>query len=411
VREYLILKLKLKERSLLMIEVKNDIYWVGIKDWELRQFHGHELSTHRGSTYNAYLIKDEKVVLVDTVWDPYQEEFVDKLDKEIGIDNIDAIIINHSEPDHGGSLGYLMSKRPDIPIYCTKNGADAIRRQFHKDWNFNIVKTGDTLKTGKYELVFVEMQMIHWPDSMLTYVKGANMVLSNDAFGQHYSPASLFNDEVDTCELYQEAIKYYANILTPYSPLIKKKIEEIRALNLPIDMIAPSHGVIWRENPVQIIDKYYEWSQDYNEGTVVIIYDTMYNATKMMAEAIGEGLAKNGIKYKLYNNSVSDQSDVLTEIFKAKGVIIGSCTVNNTVLRSISALLDEIKGHRFKNKVGAAFGSYGWSGEAPKIISKSLEESGVKILHEPLQIKYRPTEDELKMFVEMGDKFAKAMNA
>ncbi|PNT93964.1 flavodoxin domain-containing protein [Clostridium thermosuccinogenes] len=394
-----------------MIEVKNDIYWVGIKDWELRQFHGHELSTHRGSTYNAYLIKDEKVVLVDTVWDPYQEEFVDKLDKEIGIDNIDAIIINHSEPDHGGSLGYLMSKRPDIPIYCTKNGADAIRRQFHKDWNFNIVKTGDTLKTGKYELVFVEMQMIHWPDSMLTYVKGANMVLSNDAFGQHYSPASLFNDEVDTCELYQEAIKYYANILTPYSPLIKKKIEEIRALNLPIDMIAPSHGVIWRENPVQIIDKYYEWSQDYNEGTVVIIYDTMYNATKMMAEAIGEGLAKNGIKYKLYNNSVSDQSDVLTEIFKAKGVIIGSCTVNNTVLRSISALLDEIKGHRFKNKVGAAFGSYGWSGEAPKIISKSLEESGVKILHEPLQIKYRPTEDELKMFVEMGDKFAKAMNA
>ena len=394
-----------------MIEVKNDIYWVGIKDWELRQFHGHELSTHRGSTYNAYLIKDEKVVLVDTVWDPYQEEFVDKLDKEIGIDNIDAIIINHSEPDHGGSLGYLMSKRPDIPIYCTKNGADAIRRQFHKDWNFNIVKTGDTLKTGKYELVFVEMQMIHWPDSMLTYVKGANMVLSNDAFGQHYSPASLFNDEVDTCELYQEAIKYYANILTPYSPLIKKKIEEIRALNLPIDMIAPSHGVIWRENPVQIIDKYYEWSQDYNEGTVVIIYDTMYNATKMMAEAIGEGLAKNGIKYKLYNNSVSDQSDVLTEILKAKGVIIGSCTVNNTVLRSISALLDEIKGHRFKNKVGAAFGSYGWSGEAPKIISKSLEESGVKILHEPLQIKYRPTEDELKMFVEMGDKFAKAMNA
>ncbi|MEG6614528.1 flavodoxin domain-containing protein [Pseudoclostridium thermosuccinogenes] len=394
-----------------MIEVKNDIYWVGIKDWELRQFHGHELSTHRGSTYNAYLIKDEKVVLVDTVWDPYQEEFVDKLDKEIGIDNIDAIIINHSEPDHGGSLGYLMSKRPDIPIYCTKNGADAIRRQFHKDWNFNIVKTGDTLKTGKYELVFVEMQMIHWPDSMLTYVKGANLVLSNDAFGQHYSPASLFNDEVDTCELYQEAIKYYANILTPYSPLIKKKIEEIRALNLPIDMIAPSHGVIWRENPAQIIDKYYEWSQDYNEGTVVIIYDTMYNATKMMAEAIGEGMAKNGIKYKLYNNSVSDQSDVLTEIFKAKGVIIGSCTVNNTVLRSISALLDEIKGHRFKNKVGAAFGSYGWSGEAPKIISKSLEESGVKILHEPLQIKYRPTEDELKMFVEMGDKFAKAMNA
>lgn len=393
-----------------MQEIKKNIFWTGIKDWGLRQFHGHELSTHRGTTYNSYIIKDKKTVLVDTVWDPYKEEFAERLEKEVGINNIDMIVINHIEPDHGGSLEYIMSMIPDTPIYCTKNGADIIKRHFHKDWNFNIVKTGDSVNIGEYDLIFVEMQMLHWPDSLLTYVKGADLALSNDAFGQHYSPASLFNDEVDTCELYQEAIKYYANILTPFSPLIKKKVEQIKALNLPIDMIAPSHGVIWRENPVQIIEKYYEWAQDYHEGTVVIVYDTMYEATKKMGDAIGEGLAKHNIKFKMFNNSITDQSDLLTEIFKAKGVIIGSCTVNNTVLRSIAGLLDEIKGHKFKGKVGAAFGSHGWSGEAPKIIKKHLEEAGIKVPSEPIQFRYVPTEEELQQCVEYGEQFAKAMN-
>lgn len=392
-----------------MIEIKKNIYWTGIKDWGLRVFHGHELSTHRGSTYNSYLIKDEKTVLVDTVWDPYKEEFLEKLEKDVGIYNIDYIVINHIEPDHGGSLGYLMSKIPNTPIYCTKNGADIIKGHFHKDWNFNIVKTGDSLKTGEYELVFVEMQMLHWPDSMLTYVKGADLALTNDAFGQHFAPASLFNDEIDDCELYQEAIKYYANILTPFSALIKKKIEQIKSLNLPIDMIAPSHGVIWRDNPVQIIEKYYEWSQDYNEGTVVIVYDTMYDATRNIAHSIGRGLEKNNVKYKMFNASVCDPSDLLTEIFKAKGVLIGSCTVNNTVLRAVASLLHEIKAHKFKNKVGAGFGSYGWSGESPKVISKDLETAGLKVPLEPLALKYHPTKEELEQCVEFGDKFAKSL--
>ncbi|MCX7921193.1 MAG: flavodoxin domain-containing protein [Clostridia bacterium] len=393
-----------------MIEIKKDIYWVGIKDWDLRVFHGHELSTHRGSTYNSYLIKDEKNILVDTVWDPYKEEFAEKLEREVGLDNIHGVVINHNEPDHGGSLGYIMSKMPEgVPIYCTKQGADIIKKHFHKDWNFQIVKTGDTINIGKYELVFVDMQMIHWPDSMLTYVKGANLVLSNDAFGQHYSPASLFNDEVDNCELYQEAIKYYANILTPYSALIKKKVEQIKAMNLPIDMIAPSHGVIWRDNPTQIIDKYYEWSNEYSEGNVVIIYDTMYNSTKSMAEAIADGLAKNGVKAKLFNSSVSDRSDLITEIFKAKGVIVGSCTVNNGVLSSIATLLEEMKMLRFKNKFAAAFGSYGWSGESPKIINQKLTDVGLKVVQEPIGIKYRPTAEELAQCVEFGAKFAQSM--
>lgn len=392
-----------------MVEIKKNIYWAGIKDWGLRQFHGHELSTHRGSTYNAYLIKDEKTVLVDTVWDPYKEDFEEMLDKEVGVENIDMIVINHIEPDHGGSLGHIMARIPDVPIYCTKNGAEIIKKHFHKDWNFKVVKTGESVKIGEYELVFVEMQMLHWPDSMLTYVKGASLALSSDAFGQHYAASGFFNDEVDECELYQEAVKYYANILAPFSPLIKKKVEQIKAMNLSIDMIAPSHGVIWRENPMQIVEKYYEWSQDYNENFVAIIYDTMYNSTKRMAYTIGKGLEKGGIRYKMFNVSVMDQSDLITEMFKAKGLIIGSCTVNNSYLRTIGTVLDEIKGHKLKSKLGAGFGSYGWSGEGAKHISQKLEEAGLKVIQEPIQFKYRPTQEELQECFDFGVQFAQNM--
>jgi len=390
-----------------VIKVKDDIYWLGKKDWQLRIFHGHELSTHRGSSYNSYVLKDEKTVLIDTVWNPYQEEFVENLEKEIGLKNIDMIVVQHMEPDHGGSLGYLMSKLPeDTPIYCTKNGADIIKRHFNKDWNFQIVKTGDIVKTGKYELVFVEMTMLHWPDSLLTYVKGGNVVFSNDAFGQHYSGSGFFNDEVDTCELYQEAMKYYANILLPYSPLVKKKIEEIRSMNLQIDIIAPSHGVIWRENPMQIVDKYYEWSQNYKEDFVSIVYDTMYDSTKKMAEAIAEGFIESGVKVKLFNASTTDRSDLITDLFKSRGIIIGSCTVNNTVLRPIISLLEEIKSLRFKDKLAAGFGSYGWSGEAPDIISKKLQDVGLKVPLKPVKVKYRPTEQELMECKEFGKSLA-----
>jgi anaerobic nitric oxide reductase flavorubredoxin len=395
-----------------MVEIREGIYWLAMKDWGLRHFHGHELSTHRGSSYNSYIVKDQKTVLIDTVWDPYKEDFVRILDNEVGLGNIDMIVINHSEPDHAGSLGHLLERLPsrDIPIYCTKNGADILKNYFPSfDINFQIVKTGDTINTGKYDLVFVEMQMLHWPDSMLTYVKGAGTVFSNDAFGQHYAGISLFNDEVDNCELYQEAIKYYANILTPFSALIKKKVEQIRELGLDIEMIAPSHGSIWRKDPVQIIDKYYEWAQDYNEGFAVVIYDTMYDATRTMAESIAAGIEKQGIATKLFNISTTDQSDLITDIFKAKGVVIGSCTVNNAVLRATAGLLEEIRGHKFKGKLGAGFGSYGWSGEAPKLISTSLEKSGLKVPLEPITVKYRPGAGDIEKCIQFGESFAAAM--
>lgn len=392
-----------------MIEIKDKIYWVGVRDWEIKRFHGEEYSTHRGSTYNSYLIKDQKIALVDTVWTPFHEEFIEELEREIGLNNIALIVINHTEQDHAGSLLYLMEKIPDTPIYCSKNGAAMIKGHFHKDWNFNIVKTGDSVELGDYKLVFVEMPMLHWPDSMATYVAGANVLLSNDAFGQHYASPYLYNDQVDQAELFQEALKYYANILTPFSGSVQKKIKEIKELNIPIDMIAPSHGVIWRENPLQIVEKYDQWSSSYHEGTAVILYDTMWGATKKMALFIAKGLYNKGIGAKVFNVGRIDKNDVITEVFKAKGVIVGSSTINNGILSSSAAILEIIKGLRFKDKVACSFGSYGWSGESPKLIEQKLTDAGLEIITEPLKVKYEPTPEDLKECEAYGEQFALKM--
>lgn len=388
-----------------MMEIAKNIYWVGIKDWELRFFHGEEYTTHRGSTYNSYVIKDKKTALVDTAWTPFKEEYVKTLEKDIGLNNIDLIIINHTEVDHGGSLTLLMEKIPDVPIYCTKKGAEMIKKHFHKDWNFNIVKTGDTIDLGEYKLVFIEAPMLHWPDTMMTYVQGPGVLLSNDAFGQHYATPLFYNDQVDQCELYQEAIKYYANILTPFSKMVKAKIEEVKALNVPLNMIAPSHGVIWRDNPMQIVEKYYEWADNYHEGIVTILYNTMWGATKKMALAIAEGIESVGIPTKVYNLGKSDRNDVLTEVFKSKGVLVASSTINNGILSDTAAILEMIKGLKFKNKVAAAFGSYGWSGENIKILEESLKEAGLEVITDGLRLKYVPTEEELVQCQEFGRQF------
>ena len=238
-------------------KIKNNVYWVGKTDWELKKFHGNEYSTHRGTTYNSYLIKEEKNALIDTVWKPFSKEFVKNLAKEIDLNKIDYVITNHAEIDHSGALPELMEKIPDKPIYCTANGVKSIKGHYHKDWNFQVVKTGDTLDLGNgKQLIFVEMRMLHWPDSMACYLTGDNILFSNDAFGQHYASEFMYNDLVDQNELFTECLKYYANILTPFSALVDKKIKEVLSLKIPIDIIATSHGVIWRDNPTQIVEKY-----------------------------------------------------------------------------------------------------------------------------------------------------------
>ena len=271
-------------------KMTDKVTWVGKIDWELKKFHGDEYSTHRGSSYNAYLIRDKKTVLIDTVWQPYADEFVSDLRQEIDLSRIDAIVINHGEIDHSGALPTLMREIPDTPIYCTANGIKSLKGQYHQQWNFIPVKTGDTLELGETTLTFIEASMLHWPDTMFTYMDSEKILFSTDGFGQHLATESLYNDTVDAGELYAEATKYYANILNPFSPIVARKIKEILAMDLPIDMICPSHGVIWREHPEQIVEKYLEWAGNYQENQISIVYDTMWNSTRRMAEAIAEGI-------------------------------------------------------------------------------------------------------------------------
>lgn len=391
-----------------MLHVKDNIWFSGIRDWELRRFHGHELSTFNGSSYNSYVIFDEKTVLVDTVWPPHKDAFMKMVEEEIGLAKLDYIVVNHMEPDHGGSLEYIMDKRPDLPIICSVKGKEIIKKYFQRDWNFITVKTGDKINIGKSDLIFVDMTMIHWPDSMMTYVTGSNVLLSNDAFGQHFCGPSIFEDECDSCLVWAEALKYFAGILSPFMPLIKRKVAEVKALNLPVEMIAPSHGVIWRKDPLRIVEKYAEWAEGIDDGFAVVVYDTMYNSTKKMAEAIANGIESEGVKTKLYNSAVSDISDLMTEFFRCSGIAMGSCTVNNGYLRSLAGVIDEIRGHKFKKK-GMAFGSYGWSGESPKLINEHLKHAGLDMVIEPIGAKYNPSKEELQDCFNGGVAFARCI--
>ncbi len=390
-------------------KVKNNVYWVGKVDWELQKFHGDEYSTTRGSTYNSYLIKEEKIVLIDTVWKPFSKEFVENLSKEVDLDKIDYVIANHGEIDHSGALPELMEKIPETPIYCTANGVKSLKGQYHKDWNFQVVKTGDTLDLGNgKQLIFVEMRMLHWPDSMASYLTKDNILFSNDAFGQHYATEFMYNDLVDQDELYAECLKYYANILAPFSMLVDKKIKEVLDLKIPIDIIATSHGVIWRDNPTQIVEKYLTWANNYQENQITILYGTMWDGTKRMAEAITKGIREidKQVNVKLYNVAKTDKNDLITEIFKSKIILVGSPTIGGGVLSGVAEILEMIKEMRFKNKKAASFGCYGWSGESIKVIKEHLEKSGFSVINDGLRTLWNPDDESLEKCVEFGREIA-----
>ncbi|SDB12669.1 Flavorubredoxin [Desulfonatronum thiosulfatophilum] len=392
-------------------QINNNVTWVGKVDWELRTFHGQEYSTHRGSSYNSYLVRDEKTALIDTVWGKFSQEFLVELQQQIPLDKIDFVIANHAETDHSGALPELMRHIPDVPIYCTANGVNSLKGHYHQDWNFQVVKTGDKLTLGSKELVFVEARLLHWPDNMMCYLTGDNILFSNDAFGQHLASEKMYNDLVDQAELFQEAIKYYANILTPFSSLVDKKIKEILELGLPVDMICPSHGVIWRKDPLQIVHQYLKWANAYAENQVTIIYDTMWDGTRRMAEAIAKGIAEaNGdIDVKLYNVGKSDKNDVITEVFKSKAILVGSPTINQGILSATAAVLEEIRGLQFKNKKAAAFGCFGWSGESVKIISDRLREGGFHLVSDGIREKWNPNNEAVENCIRFGREFASSL--
>ena len=394
----------------MVTELTKGVYWVGVVDWAIRKFHGQELSTHRGSSYNAYLITDEKTVLVDTVWGPFQDQLIENIHEIIDPAKIDIVVANHAEVDHSGSLPAVMRHAPNAMVIVSQRGKESVEGHFHQPWDFKAVKTGDKINIGKNDLLFVEASMLHWPDSMFTYLTGKNILMPNDAFGQHYATAFRFNDQVNHEELYEEALKYYANILTPFSDLVLKKIEEVLSLNLAVDMIAPSHGVIWRKDPLQIVKKYQEWAAQHPEKSAVILYDTMWEGTRLMADAIGQGLATKGVPYKAFHVAVSDRNDVIAEVFKAKAIIVGSPTFNQGVLPTITPILEDLKGLKFQNKIGAAFGSYGWSGESVKIIEEHLNRCKIQPVAEGVRAKWQPKTDDLAKCRELGQKVAQAVN-
>ena len=378
--------------------VKGNVSWIGYIDWELQHFHGDDYSIINGSSQNAYLIEEEKTVLMDTVWTPHRFDFVENLKKEIDLKKIDFIVANHGECDHSGSLTTILEEIPDVPIYCTENAVKSIEGQYGKrGWNFHVVKTGDSLEIGNgKKLIFLEMRMLHWPDSMATFLTGDNILFSMDAFGQHYAVEELFNDKANQCVLMKEAMKYYANIVAPFAPILRKKLEEITALNLPIEMIAPSHGAIWRENPMQIVEKYAEWAQDYQEDQVTIAFDTMWEGTTKIAYSIAEEIHRQSpdTVVKVFNISKSDKNEVMTEVFKSKALAVGSPTVANSILSPVAGWLEFLKQLKFKKKKAAAFGCYGWSGESVKVLQESLKGAGFSVIPENIRAEWVAKEED-----------------
>lgn len=395
----------------MVVPLTNDIYWVGVVDWALKHFHGHELSTHRGSSYNAYLILDEKKVLVDAVWTPFEQEFMAQVRELIDPAELDYVVANHSEVDHAGALPALMREATNAQMLVSEKGLESFPGNYHADWKLRAVANGETLNIGKRDLVFIEARMLHWPDSMFTYVTGDNILMPNDAFGQHYATAGRFNDQVDQHELRYEALKYYVNIVSPYSNIVTKKIDEILAMGVPVDMIAPSHGVIWRENPLQIVEKYQEWAAQKTEPRAVIVYDTMWNATARMAEAIGDGLSDEGVDYKLLQMSVTDRNDALVDVFNARTIIAGTPTFNNGIIANMAPIIEELKGLRLKNRLGATFGSYGWSGGGAKALHERLAEAKFRMIGEPLEAQWQPDAEALQRCREFGREIAAATKA
>jgi len=390
------------------IEVLKDIYWVGAVDWNIRDFHGY--SVDKGSSYNAFLAIDDKVTLFDTVKKGFKNDLIGNIRQIIDPAEIDYLIVNHVEMDHSGLIAEIADLVQPEKIICSEMGKKNLLAHFHQqEWPYEAVKTGDTISLGKRSVQFIETRMLHWPDSMFSYIPEDRLLISSDAFGQHLASSERFDDEVDLSMLLGHAAKYYANIILPYSALVQKLLAQVREIGLKIDMIAPDHGLIWRKNPQKILEHYDMWSQQKSKVKALVIYDTMWHSTEMMAKAIVEGLVEQGVSVQLFDLSSTHRSDIITEVLDAGALIIGSSTLNNGMLPHMADLLHYMKGLRPAKKIGAAFGSYGWSGEAVKLITTAMEEMKFEILDPGIKVQYVPQDDDLKKCADLGRKIARTL--
>lgn len=392
------------------VEIKPDIYWVGAIDWGVRDFHGYV--TPNGTTYNNYLIMDEQVTLVDTVKHDFSCSTIESIRNIVDPSKIRNLVINHIEPDHASSIDKIMELAPDAVIHISEKGKKGLDRSFDTSkWKFNIIKTGNTLKTGKYTLLFLETPMLHWPDSVVTYVKEAKLLISQDAFGQHLATSARFDDEFIECSshsaLDEAVIDYYANILMPFGQLIKNKIAEIQKLGLEIDMIAPDHGVIWRSEPERVIQSYLDMAGGKAALRVAIIYDTMWHSTELMTVPLMQGIKAEGVDCKVVKLRSTPMSVAVTEFWKSRGCLIGTPTLNNIMFPSVAEYLTHLRGLRPKNRIAGAFGSYGWGGGAVKEAYEEFRRMGLEVAEPGMQVLYKPSsEDEGKCY-DFGRDFAR----
>lgn len=392
------------------VEIKPGIFWVGAIDWGVRDFHGYV--TPSGTTYNNYLILDEQPTLVDTVKHDFSEIAVDNIRSLIDPAKIVNVVINHIEPDHASSIDKIMELTPDAVIHITEKGKKGLDRNFDTSkWKFNIVKTGTVLNTGKYNLLFLETPMLHWPDSMMTFVKEAGLLISQDAFGQHLATSSRFDDEFIECsshaELDDAVVDYYANILMPFGNLIKNKVADIGKLGLDINMIAPDHGIIWRSNPGKVIQDYLDMAGGRAALRVALIYDTMWHSTEHMTVPIMQGIRDEGVDCKVIKLRATPMSSAIKEFWKSRGCLVGTPTLNNIMFPSVAEFMTHLRGLRPKNRIAGAFGSYGWGGGAVKEAYEDFKKMGLEIFEPGVQVQYRPSPDDDDACYEFGKAFAR----
>jgi len=391
-------------------KIKNELYWVGAIDWALRDFHGY--STEKGSTYNAYILKDEKVVLFDTVKAPFESEMMERISSIVSPEKIDYIVINHVEMDHSGALPLVIDKIKPEKIICSAKGKEALLSHFKRnDWPYHVVKTGDVINVGKRNITFLETPMLHWPDSMFSYINGDNILISSDAFGQHFATSERFDTQVNLSDLMYQSAKYYANIILPYSNLVQKLLKTVSDMNIKIEMIAPDHGLIWTKHIPDILQAYSDWSLPKLKKKAVVFYDTMWKSTEKMAYSVTEGLMSKGIIVKMLKTGLeNNRSDVITEMLDAGAVVVGSSTLNNEFLPTISDMLTYMKGLKPAGRIGAAINSYGWNPGVLKKLNTELEAAGIKLISDGINVKYVPEKSDLEKCFQLGVKIAQELN-
>lgn len=385
-------------------KLKDNFYWVGAVDWNLRDFHGY--STEKGSSYNAYLLIDKKITLFDTVKESFSEELIERVSSIIEPTKIDYLVVNHVEMDHSGALPYVINKIKPEKVICSAKAHEAIKEHFG-DLNvkFEIVKTGDVLNTGTKNIQFIETPMLHWPDSMFSYIKEDKILISSDAFGQHFASSKFFDHEVDYKELINQAAKYYANILMPYSNLILKLFEAVEKMNLEISLIAPDHGIIWEKNIPDILSLYKDWASGVSKNKVLVIYDTMWKSTEKMAYALAEGIKRSNVEVNIMKLGENHRSDIVTELMFSKGFILGSATLNNEMLPRVADFTTYARGLKFTKKKAFCFNSYGWNPSVLNKLNDELKKMNLEVISDGVSSKYVPNKEVIDKCYELGKLF------